>query len=223
MKINSTKPKIVVFASGTKDGGGSGFEELSRHAGEGDYEIVAVVSNHEHGGVRERADRLGVPFMHFPAPYTKTTCQEVIKTSGAKWIALSGWLKLLLGADPKHAFNIHPGSLPRFGGPGMYGMHVHEAVIEAFKRGELTHTAVSMHFVAEAASKEDYDKGAVFFRLPVPIYSDDTAKSLAKRTNEAEHKWQWRITSLVVQEKIYWNGKDPKSLVVPKGYEFLPQ
>ena len=62
------RPKLLIFASGTKDGGGAGFENLvnAARAGTLDAEIVAVVSNHEHGGVRERAERLGIPFNHFP-------------------------------------------------------------------------------------------------------------------------------------------------------------
>ena len=78
----NNKPKIIVFSSGTKDGGGSGFENLvikSRGGSSLNYETVAVVSNYENGGVRERADKLGIPF----------------------------------------------------GGSGVYGIHVHEAVIKA--------------------------------------------------------------------------------------------
>ena len=61
--------KIVIFASGTKDGGGSGFENMVNAIRSSilNAEILAVVSNHKNGGVRERADRLGIHFVHFPA------------------------------------------------------------------------------------------------------------------------------------------------------------
>ena len=89
------KPKLIVFASGTKDRGGSGVENLFHHSRSGklDADIVAVVSNHEWGGVRERADRLGIPFVHFDGPYTTEEYKRLVKDSRAEWAILSGWLK----------------------------------------------------------------------------------------------------------------------------------
>ncbi len=122
-------------------------------------------------------------------------------------MALSGWLKLVTGLDPKKTFNIHPAPLPRFGGPGMYGHYVHEAVMEAYHRGEITHSAVSMHFVTEK-----YDEGPVFFQKTVEILPNDTAEILAQRVNIVEHQFQPIVTNAVLQGKIGWDGKDPKSL-----------
>ena len=78
------RPKIIVFASGTKDNGGSGFENLVAASKSGilDAEIVAVVSNHEHGGVRERADRLAVPFRYFSGPYDAEGYSSVLQNTG---------------------------------------------------------------------------------------------------------------------------------------------
>ena len=199
--------KIIIFASGTKDGGGSGFENLVNATKNEtlDVEILAVVSNHENGGVRERADRLGVKFIHFAEPRTAERYKEI--TKDADLICLSGWLKLVTGLDPKKTINIHPGPLPRFGGAGMYGHHVHEAVMEAYKKGEIKNSAVSMHFVTEK-----YDEGPLFFSQSVPILLDDTAETLTKRVNEAEHKWQPIITQKVLSNQISWNGKNPNSL-----------
>jgi len=111
------------------------------------------------------------------------------------------------GLDPQKTINIHPGPLPRFGGAGMYGHYVHEAVMEAYKKGEVDHSAVSMHFVTE-----NYDEGPLFFSQSVPILPDDTAETLAKRVNEAEHKWQPIITNKVLQGEISWDGQNPQSL-----------
>ncbi len=201
------KKKIIIFASGTKDGGGSGFENLVNATKNEtlDVEILAVVSNHENGGVRERADRLGVKFIHFAEPRTAERYKEI--TKDANLICLSGWLKLVTGLDPKKTINIHPGPLPRFGGAGMYGHHVHEAVMEAYKKGEIKNSAVSMHFVTEK-----YDEGPLFFSQSVPILLDDTAETLTKRVNEAEHKWQPIITQKVLSGQISWDGKNPNSL-----------
>ena len=130
----------------------------------------------------------------------------------------SGWLKPVRGLDTKTTFNIHPGPLPEFGGTGMYGHHVHAAVLEAFHRGRLTHSAVCMHFVTSR-----YDEGPVFFRHPVPILENDTLETLGQRVNEAEHKFQPMITDLIVRGEISWDGKNPDSLRVPAGYRFLPK
>jgi phosphoribosylglycinamide formyltransferase 1 len=199
--------KIIIFASGTKDGGGSGFENLVNASRNGilDAEILAVISNHQNGGVREKADRLGIKFVHFAEPRTAERYREI--TEGADLVCLSGWLKLVTGLDPQKTINIHPGPLPRFGGAGMYGHHVHEAVMEAYKNGEVTHSAVSMHFVTEK-----YDEGPLFFSQSVPILPDDTAETLAKRVNEAEHQWQPVMTGKVLSGEISWDGKNPKSL-----------
>jgi len=209
------KPRLIVFASGTRDGGGSGFQTLVENSQTGvlDAHIVAVVSNHENGGVRRRAGALSIPFVYFSAPWTTEEYQRIVKESDAQWVALSGWLKLVRGLPPQRTFNIHPGPLPRFGGVGMYGVRVHKAVIEAFRSGEVTHSAVTMHFVTE-----EYDRGPIFFCYPVPIYRDDTPETLARRVNEAEHTWQPRITNLLVHEEICWDGVDPETLTVPRGY-----
>ena len=93
------KPKLIVFSSGIKDGGGSGFENLVEAAKTGalDADIVAVVSNQEEGSVRERADKLGIPFIHFdPSQHSnilqnvRMSYREIIESAGAEWVALSG-------------------------------------------------------------------------------------------------------------------------------------
>ena len=204
------KPKIIIFSSGTKTGGGSGFENMVNAIRSGilNADITAVVSNHENGGVREKADRLGIKFIYFPAPWSKENYQEL--TRDVDLVCLSGWLKLVTGLDPKKTINIHPGPLPKFGGAGMYGHFVHEAVMEAFKKGEVTHSAVSMHFVTEK-----YDEGPLFFSQPVEIFPDDTPETLAKRVNEAEHKWQPIVTEKVLTGEISWDGENPDSLKTP--------
>ncbi|MBU1558104.1 phosphoribosylglycinamide formyltransferase [Patescibacteria group bacterium] len=209
--------KLIVFSSGSKEGGGSGFKELVENMKTGilDAEIVAVVSNHENGGVRKIADDYGIKFILFKGPYVAEEYQQIVEETGAGWVALSGWLKLVLGLDPQKTINIHPGRIPQFGGSGMYGHFVHEATIEAYKRGEVEYSAVTMHFVTEI-----YDDGPVFFEYPVWIRKDDTPETLAQRVNKIEHGWQSYITNLIVHEKIKWDGKNPETLEVPEGYNF---
>ena len=209
--------KLLVFASGNKDSGGSGFQKLVENSKSGilKAEIVGVVSNHASGGVFNRAKELGIPFYYFAGPFTAENYQSFITKTKADFVALSGWLKLVTGLPSDRTINIHPGPLPKFGGSGMYGHHVHEAVLAAFQRGEIEYSEVCMHFVTDK-----YDEGPVFFRCLVSIFKNDTAETLAKRMNEAEHECQSQITSLVVTGKIHWDGKDPKSLVGARTFDF---
>jgi phosphoribosylglycinamide formyltransferase-1 len=217
-------PDIAVFASGGPNPGegGSGFQKLveATHTGILRANIMVVISNYPCGGVMEKARRLGIPFVHFPKPWTANRYLAPLQIYPVEFVVLSGWLKPVVGLDPTTTFNIHPGPLTNagrpdhFGGKGMYGHHVHEAVLAAFKRGVIDHSEVTMHYVTEGL-----DDGPVFFRAPVAIMDDDTPETLAKRINTVEHIWQPVITDLVVNGGITWDGRDPATLTLPPGYE----
>lgn len=214
------KPKLIIFASGTATGGGSGFENLATSS-ELDADIGVVVSNHEHGGVRERAERLGIPFVYMPPPYDASHYASVLQKTAIendRWVALSGWLKHVVGLDPARTFNIHPALLSqldhRFGGPGMYGHHLHEAVKQALDAGEISESGFTMHFVTD-----EMDRGPVFFEHHVPLQKGMTADEIAAAVNKAEHEWQPKITNMVVHGQIRWDGKDPASLEVPPEFK----
>ena len=218
------KPKLIVFASGTKDGGGSGFENLARSP-DLDADIVAVVSNHADGGVKQRAEKLNIPFIYFPGLYDAEHYSSVLQKTGIEsgnlWVALSGWLKMVHGLDPQKTFNIHPAPLSmfrrRFGGDKMYGHNLHQAIADALEKGEITESGASMHFVTD-----EYDKGPVFFEYRVPLRKGMTAEDIQAKVNIAEHAWQPKITNLVVHGEISWDGRNPDTLKVPEGYSFLP-
>ena len=211
---------LLVFASGSKDSGGSGFQKLVENSRTGILEakIVGVVSNHQNGGERQKAENLNIPFKYFE---NSDTCLQyyriIVQKYRADFIVLSGWLKKVTGLDPRKTINIHPGPLPKFGGPGKYGHKVHEAVITAFKNGEITTSAVSMHFVTE-----ECDRGPLFFELPVLIDKHDTPETLAKKVNELEHRYQSWVVNLIVNGEICWDGKNPQSLQTPPWYPFRP-
>lgn len=232
-------PELLIFASGGKDpkSGGSGFEQLvlASRSGILRAKIVGVVSNHEHGGVRERADRLGVRFIHFPKPWTGERYEQILKDSGAQWVALSGWLKLVVvrrlgfsgflarlfgknrGLDPRRTFNIHPALLSAlhgiFGGSGMYGYHVHEAVKKELDAGQMSESGFTMHFVTA-----EYDQGPTIYEYRVPLTPGMSAQEIGAAVNAAEHKFQPIITDDVIHGRISWDGKNPRSLRVPPGY-----
>ena len=210
------KPKLLVFASGAKDGGGSGFRNLvlsTQQSSVLDAEVVGVVSNHSDGGVWKHAGDLGVPFFHFPKPWDANGYREIVRCSGANWVALSGWLKFVRGLDPARTFNIHPGPLPLTA--GLHGDQVHEKVFEEYLRGSIGLTAVTMHFIDDG---NRYDAGPVFFKCGIPIRPHLNPSALAKHVNGREHHYQPRITNLIVHEEIRWDGKDSTSLVLPSGY-----
>jgi phosphoribosylglycinamide formyltransferase-1 len=199
--MTKTKPNILVFASGTKTGGGSGFETMVRAARAAppglDAWIGAVITNHCGGGVWQKAQALGVHAEYWGGPYTARGYQNFVTYFKADYVMLSGWLKLVAGLDPARTINIHPGPLPRFGGPKLYGHHVHEAVMAAYQAGDVTHSAVTMHFVDPV-----YDRGPILFALPIPIEPGDTPETLAARVNRAEHAWQPRVLNYVVQGQV---------------------
>jgi phosphoribosylglycinamide formyltransferase 1 len=203
MEMGETgKPKILVFASGDQKGGGSGFQELVEFTRTDppvlDAQISGVVSNYETGGVRRKADALRVPFEHWAGPFDAKGYRRLAEQFQADFVMCSGWLKFVRGLDPARTVNIHPGPLPAFGGPGMYGHHVHEAVIAAYRHGRITQSALTMHFVDDVA----YDNGPIMFRLPILIRPDDTPERLAQRVNEKERSWQSFILNLVVHGAI---------------------
>ena len=203
MKSNGGGIRVLVFASGDSKGGGSGFQELVEFSQTNppvlDAQIVGVISNHEQGGVRKRSDGLHVPFDFWPGPFDAKGYHSFVEKYQADFVMCSGWLKFVRGLDPAKTVNIHPGPLPQFGGSGMYGHYVHEAVIKAYRRGEITQSAVTMHFVDETA----YDHGPIIFQMPVLIRPDDDVETLAKRVNEKERAWQSYILNLVVHRQIY--------------------
>ena len=201
------KPNILVFASGTKTGGGSGFETMVSAARARppilDARICGVITNHAAGGVWQKAQALGIPCEYWAGPYPAGGYQDLVRKFHADYVMLSGWLKLVAGLDPARTINIHPGPLPRFGGPNLYGHYVHEAVLAAYHRGEITLSAVTMHFV-----DEKYDRGPVFFALPVPIEPHDTPETLAAKVNRAEHAWQPRVLNYVVHGQVRLVGTE---------------
>lgn len=193
--------RLLVFASGDKIGGSSGFQEMAERSRTNprilEANIVAVVSNHAEGGVRKKADMLGIPFVHFPGPFIAEEYQKIVKHWAPDYIMCSGWIKPISGLKESKVINIHPGPLPKFGGKGMYGHHVHEAVMAAYRRGEITQSAVSIHFV-----NEEYDRGAGIVQIPVLIRPDDDAESLAARVLKVEHNYQSFILNEVIHGRI---------------------
>jgi phosphoribosylglycinamide formyltransferase-1 len=129
---------------------------------------------------------------------------EVLSERCVDLIILSGYMKKL-GADviaryPGRIFNIHPALLPKYGGKGMYGMHVHTAVINA---GE-SETGITIHQV-----NEHYDEGAIVSRLRIPVNPDDTPEALAERIKSEEPPFLVRTLSEMQRRAWKKQGESP--------------
>ena len=176
-----TMLRIAVLASGS----GTNAERLVRHFAEHPGMRVALIGCDKPGaGVLQRAWDLGVPSLLFSGTELRDgTVQQELVGQGIGLVVLAGFLRLvpsaLVGAFPDRIVNIHPALLPAHGGKGMYGRHVHEAVLAA---GE-PESGITVHLV-----NEHYDEGEHLFQARCPVLPDDTPDSLAVRIHELEHR-----------------------------------
>jgi phosphoribosylglycinamide formyltransferase-1 len=168
-------------------GGGTTLQNLIDRAGDGSLsvQIVLVISSKPNVYGLERAKLANIPSLVLPrksfpdlAAFSSANF-AAIRESGAELVCLAGYLqKLLIPRDYQgKVLNIHPSLLPKFGGKGMYGHHVHEAVIAA---GE-TESGCTVHYV-----DDEYDHGELIVQRKVPISLSDTPDSLAAKVFEQE-------------------------------------
>lgn len=154
-------------------------------AGTLDAEARLVVSNNRSAPALAAAAERGVPILHLPTQADPDAADAALARAmteaGVDWIILSGYLRRLgpetLAAFRDRIINIHPGPIPDFGGEGMYGRRVHEAVVAAGAPA----SAITIHLV-----DEEYDHGAVLAVRPVPLAPDETAESLETRLTALE-------------------------------------
>lgn len=184
--------RIAVFASGS----GTNAENLIRYFNDADdARVVLVMTNKPGAGVVGRAEALGVPVRVFnPAELNDNEgVRGILSGLGIDYIVLAGFLlkipSILIREWNGRIINIHPALLPKYGGKGMYGHHVHRAVIDAGER----ESGISIHLV-----NENYDEGSVLFQAQCPVSADDTPESLAERVHELEY----RYFPAVVKEQI---------------------
>lgn len=175
----------AVFASGS----GSNFQSLLDVQGRGaPWRIRLLVSDREEAGALDRARAAGVPSrvigtrQRSAAELGRETL-EALTGAGVEVVFLAGYLRLVphavVEAFRKRILNVHPALLPAFGGKGMYGRHVHEAVLAAGCRV----SGATVHFVDER-----YDEGTIIAQWPVPVLPQDTPDALAARVLAVEHR-----------------------------------
>lgn len=180
-------PKIAVFISGA----GTNLQALIDTAEKGKLEarIALVVSSSPKAGGLSLAKNADIPtFVFEEKKYSSKQVANkalLIKLMEHKidFIANAGYLKLIapeiISAYLDKIINIHPALLPKYGGKGMYGIHVHEAVIAACEK----ESGVTFHLV-----DEKYDHGRILKQIKVPVYENDTPELLQQRIQKKEHQ-----------------------------------
>ncbi len=174
--------RIALFASGN----GTNAERIVRYfTVEKTAEVCLILTNNSEAGVLERAKRLGIPSVVFSRDdfYKSDKILSLLKNNKVDLIVLAGFLWLvpanILQSFQNRIVNIHPALLPRYGGKGMYGKHVHKAVIDSGDKS----SGITIHYV-----NEKYDDGQIIFQAEVAVESGDTPDSLASKIHELEYK-----------------------------------
>ncbi len=197
--MNTQKPispkKIVVFASGS----GTNAENIIRYFENSDLaRVVAVFSNKLSAKVLVRAHNLKIKSLCFDRQsfYKTNEVLNILKDINPDIIVLAGFLWLfpsrILQAFPGKVINLHPALLPNFGGAGMYGEHVHNAVIDQ-KHQE---TGITIHYV-----DEKYDEGKTIFQTSIQVAPNDTPKSLAEKIHELEYRHFPEVIKNLLEKK----------------------
>ncbi|RZS99536.1 phosphoribosylglycinamide formyltransferase [Aquimarina brevivitae] len=174
--------KIIIFASGS----GTNAENIIKYFQNKKNAVVTHVFSNKLGAkVLKRAHDLKVKALHFDREsfYDTNEVLHILKDANPDLIVLAGFLwifpKKIIDAFPDKVINIHPALLPKYGGKGMYGSRVHEAIIQ---NGE-KESGITIHYV-----NENYDEGAVIFQAKTEIKESFTPEDLAKAIHNLEYK-----------------------------------
>ncbi len=173
--------RILIFASGS----GTNAQNIIEYFSEKPIAtVVAVFSNNSNATVLEKAQKLNVPTVIFSKEELNSgnTLQKISEFQ-PDLIVLAGFLlkvpENLIEAFPNRIINIHPALLPKFGGKGMYGIHIHKAVVENNEK----ETGITIHYV-----NENYDEGNIIFQQSVALSETDTPESVAVKIHALEQE-----------------------------------
>ncbi len=174
--------RIVIFASGS----GTNAENLIKFFQNRDNaSVIQVLTNNPHAKVLERCKKLNISALSFnKIAFTKTDdVLNILKASQPDLIVLAGFLwkfpETILNEFPNKVINIHPALLPKYGGKGMYGMRVHEAVV----KNKETESGITIHYV-----NKNYDEGAIIFQTRCNVDESDSAEDVAQKIHALEMK-----------------------------------
>lgn len=187
---------LIIFASGT----GTNAREIIHHFHlSGTARVKLIVCNNPKAGVLEIARKENIPSLLITRSlfYTPAEIPRLLTCFQPDLIVLAGFLwkvpEEIVRAFPDKIINIHPALLPKYGGKGMFGSRVHEAVINA---GD-TESGITIHVV-----NEQYDEGKIILQQRCTVTEDDTPESLAQKVHQLEYKWYAEtIEKLLLDEK----------------------
>lgn len=184
---------IVIFASGS----GSNAEAIINHFKSSNLaRIVAVFTNKADAGIIVRAKNHNIPFEVFTkAEFSGAGFVDLVQSYQPELIVLAGFLLKIpenfVKAFPNKIINIHPALLPKYGGKGMYGTHVHQAVFENRESA----SGMTIHYV-----NEDYDQGSIIFQESTDITTCTSAEEIAKKVLTLEHKNYPKVIEKLIAE-----------------------
>ncbi len=187
-------PRLAIFASGS----GSNAQRITEYFNTSlTAEVVCILSNNPKAGVLARASKLGVTSYVFNKEdfYQNQTVVDYLQAQKIDWIILAGFLWLvpssLLQAYPHKVINLHPALLPKFGGKGMYGMHVHKAVVAAHE----TETGITIHY-----ANEQFDEGEIIHQAKCAVNPTDTPETIAEKIHQLEYAHFPKVIEQVISK-----------------------
>lgn len=201
--MTESRARLAVLASG----GGSNLQAILEHfdalGAAAPARVALVLSDRKAAGALDRAKARGIPSIWLPRERNGEML-ALLQQHAITHVALAGYLRLI-PADVVRAYegrmvNIHPALLPAFGGPGMYGHHVHEAVVASGARV----TGPTVHWVSE-----HYDEGAIIEQEEVPVHEGDSPEQVAARVLEAEHRIYPRVVAALCAGRLSKGGPSP--------------
>ena len=183
---------IAIFGSGS----GTNAENIIKYFAKSELVRIAVVlSNRKEAGIHARANDLGVPSFSFSLTEFREGKLILSKLAEHKvdFIVLAGFMilipQVIIDAFPNRIINIHPALLPKFGGKGMYGSHVHEAVVAAKEK----ETGITIHYV-----NENYDEGQIIFQARCPVMPFDTPEDVAAKVHALEYQYYPEVIESII-------------------------
>jgi phosphoribosylglycinamide formyltransferase 1 len=192
--------KVAIFVSGN---GTNAQRIIEYFQGSHEVSIALILSNNPGAYVLERAKNAKIPSVCFTRKefYESNFILDILTVQGISFIVLAGFLWLIPGyilhAYPGNIINIHPALLPSYGGKGMFGLHVHEAVIRSGDR----ESGITIHYV-----NERYDDGQIIFQAKCPVNPGDTPEILAARIHQLEYAYfPVVIESVILKKEIISN------------------
>lgn len=190
------KKRLAIFASGT---GSNAINLIGHFAGHDSVEVGFVLSNKNDAPVLGSSEKLGVKTLFFPNSQVSDGefLIELCNAHNIDYIVLAGYLRLIPGdfiaAFSEKIFNLHPSLLPNYGGKGMYGSNVHNAVIENKEK----ESGITIHYV-----NQKFDEGRIIAQFRCPISSSDTVKDLEGKIRSLEQNYLPIVVEKTIMEIV---------------------